>query len=120
MKLALKPDEFLISDYFAREHNNLPLLTLHAHIRDNFGYESDAIDTIMPQLARQSLKFVNWLPNPIHLSFSEQITPKTISTVQVNSFHIAPMLIKLSKHFSKIFMRKAFLHRYFADGMDEM
>merc|ERR1712222_200802 len=66
--------------------------------------------------------FVEWIPNNIKSSVCD-IPPKGLkmsSTFIGNSTAIQEMFKRVSEQFTAIFRRKAFLHWYTGEGMDEM
>ena len=66
--------------------------------------------------------FVEWIPNNIKASVCD-IPPKGLkmaSTFIGNSTSIQEMFKRVSEQFTLMFRRKAFLHWYTGEGMDEM
>jgi len=71
---------------------------------------------------KQAASFVEWIPNNIKSSVCD-IAPRgqTMSATFVgNSTSIQDVFKRVSEQFSVMFRRKAFLHWYLGEGMDEM
>jgi len=71
---------------------------------------------------KQSNLFVEWIPNNIKSSVCD-IPPqghKVAATFIGNSTSIQDMFKRVSEQFTLMFRRKAFLHWYIGEGMDEM
>merc|ERR1712157_318464 len=71
---------------------------------------------------KNSSYFVEWIPNNIKSSVCD-IPPKGLkmsSTFIGNSTAIQEMFKRVSEQFTAMFRRKAFLHWYTGEGMDEM
>merc|ERR1711904_141901 len=71
---------------------------------------------------KNSSYFVEWIPNNIKSSLCD-IPPKCLkmsSTFIGNSTAIQEMFKRVSEQFTAMFRRKAFLHWYTGEGMDEM
>lgn len=71
---------------------------------------------------RNSSYFVEWIPNNIKSSVCD-IPPKGLkmaSTFVGNSTAIQEMFRRVAEQFTSMFRRKAFLHWYTGEGMDEM
>lgn len=71
---------------------------------------------------KNSSFFVEWIPNNIKMSMCD-IPPtglKMSATFIGNSTAVQEMFKRVSEQFSKLFKRKAFLHLYTGEGMDEM
>lgn len=71
---------------------------------------------------RQSSYFVEWIPNSVKTAVCD-IPPKGFkmsSTFIGNSTAIQELFKRVSDQFSAMFKRKAFLHWYLGEGMDEM
>merc|ERR1711968_96481 len=71
---------------------------------------------------KNSSYFVEWIPNNIKSSVSD-IPPKGLkmaSTIIGSSTAIQELFKRVSEQFSSMFRRKAFLHWYTGEGMDEM
>jgi len=72
--------------------------------------------------SKQSSSFVEWIPNNIKSSVCD-IPPKGLkmaATFIGNSTSIQEMFKRVSEQFTLMFRRKAFLHWYLGEGMDEM
>ncbi|KAK9465829.1 Tubulin/FtsZ, GTPase domain-containing protein [Lipomyces arxii] len=79
-------------------------------------------DSVMAMKTRNSAYFVEWIPNNIQTSICN-IPPanlKTSATFIGNSTAIQELFLRTSGQFSAMFRRKAFLHWYTGEGMDEM
>jgi len=66
--------------------------------------------------------FVEWIPNNIKSSVCD-VPPKGLkmsTTFIGNSTSIQEMFKRVSEQFTLMFRRKAFLHWYIGEGMDEM
>ncbi|KAJ6959013.1 Tubulin beta-5 chain [Populus alba x Populus x berolinensis] len=71
---------------------------------------------------KNSSYFVEWIPNNVKSSVCD-IAPKGLtmaSTFVGNSTSIQEMFRRVSEQFTAMFRRKAFLHWYTGEGMDEM
>merc|ERR1711865_526331 len=71
---------------------------------------------------KNSSYFVEWIPNNIKSSVCD-ISPKGLKMAAVflgNSTAIQEMFKRVSEQFTAMFRRKAFLHWYTGEGMDEM
>ena len=71
---------------------------------------------------KNSRYFVEWIPNNIKSSICD-IPPKGLkmaATFIGNSTAIQELLKRVSEQFTAMFRRKAFLHWYTGEGMDEM
>ncbi|KAJ6712467.1 TUBULIN BETA-6 CHAIN [Salix purpurea] len=71
---------------------------------------------------KNSSYFVEWIPNNVKSSVCD-IPPTGLaisSTVMGNSTSIQEMFRRVSEQFTAMFRRKAFLHWYTGEGMDEM
>ncbi|EFC37980.1 beta-tubulin [Naegleria gruberi] len=68
--------------------------------------------------------FKEWVPNNIHTSVCKSISPdcptKSSATMVSNTSAIKTVFNKISDQFTVMFRRRAFLHQYLEDGMDEM
>jgi len=73
-------------------------------------------------LSKNQQYFVEWIPNNIKSSVCD-IPPtdlKMSTTFVGNSTSIQEMFKRVSEQFTLMFRRKAFLHWYIGEGMDEM
>jgi len=81
------------------------------------------IDDCMINMQQKNAQyFVEWIPNNIKSSCCD-IPPKDLkmsSTFIGNSTSIQEMFKRVSEQFALMFRRKAFLHWYIGEGMDEM
>merc|ERR1712072_337857 len=71
---------------------------------------------------KNSSYFVEWIPNNIKSAVCD-IPPRGLKmtvTFIGNSTAIQEMFKRVSEQFTAMFRRKAFLHRYTGEGMDEM
>merc|ERR1712057_138793 len=71
---------------------------------------------------KNSCYFVEWIPNNIKSSVCD-IPPKGLKMSAAfigNSTAIQEMFKRVSEQFTMMFRRKAFLHWYTGEGMDEM
>lgn len=71
---------------------------------------------------KNSSYFVEWIPNNIKSSICD-IPPKGLkmsATFLGNSTAIQEVFKRVGEQFNLMFRRKAFLHCYTAEGMDEM
>uniref|UniRef100_A0A4W3JTM3 Tubulin beta chain n=1 Tax=Callorhinchus milii TaxID=7868 RepID=A0A4W3JTM3_CALMI len=71
---------------------------------------------------RNSSNFVEWIPNNLKVAVCD-IPPRGLkmsSTFIGNNTAIQELFKRISEQFSLMFRRKAFLHWYTAEGMDEM
>ncbi|KAL6178231.1 hypothetical protein ACLB2K_049750 [Fragaria x ananassa] len=79
-------------------------------------------EQIMNVQNKNSSYFVEWIPNNVKSSVCD-IPPKGLtmsSTFIGNSTSIQEMFRRVSEQFTAMFRRKAFLHWYTGEGMDEM
>ena len=78
----------------------------------------DAID----YLSSHELPYKEWIPNNIKASVCD-IPPKGLKmavSFAGNSTAIQEMFKRVAEYFTAMFRRKAFLHWYTGEGMDEM
>jgi tubulin beta len=71
---------------------------------------------------KNSAYFVEWIPNNIqtaHCSIPPRYLPAS-STFVGNSTSIQDLFKRIGDQFTRMFRRKAFLHWYTGEGMDEM
>lgn len=96
-------------------------LTCSAIFRGNVSMKE--IEDQMRQVqARNSPYFVEWIPNNVQTSVCS-IPPRGLkmsATFVGNSTAIQDIFKRLGEQFSAMFRRKAFLHWYTGEGMDEM
>jgi len=71
---------------------------------------------------KQAASFVEWIPNNIKSSVCDvaPVGQSVSATFVGNSTSIQDMFKRVSEQFSVMFRRKAFLHWYLGEGMDEM
>jgi len=71
---------------------------------------------------REAGQFVEWIPNNIKSSICSVPTKqsKLSGTFIANSTAIQQVFLRIGEQFSHMFRRKAFLHTYTGEGMDEM
>ncbi|KAI0979900.1 hypothetical protein GJ496_001767 [Pomphorhynchus laevis] len=81
------------------------------------------VDEQMLQMqVKNSSYFVDWIPNNVKTAVCD-IPPKNLkmsATFIGNTTSIQEIFKRLSEHFTSMFRRKAFLHWYTGEGMDEM
>jgi len=71
---------------------------------------------------KNSPNFVQWIPNNIKVSFCD-VAPKGLkmsSTFIANSTSIKTTFERISNYFSAMYKRRAFLHSYLEEGMEEL
>lgn len=71
---------------------------------------------------KNSNYFVEWIPNNVQTTFCS-VPPRGLkmsSTFVGNSTSIQELFNRIGQQFSLMFRRKAFLHWYTSEGMDEM
>ena len=88
------------------------------HVHDEF-FAAFGSHSIRPGLM---FVFVEWIPNNVKSSVCD-IPPRGLSmssTFMGNSTSIQEMFRRVSQQFTAMFRRKAFLHWYTCEGMDEM
>ena len=73
-------------------------------------------------LAKNSAYFVEWIPNNVKTSVCEIPNPgmKMSCTFVGNTTAMQELFARISEQFAAMFKRKAFLHWYTGEGMDEM
>jgi len=79
-------------------------------------------DQMLNVQSKNTQYFVEWIPNNIKSSVCD-IPPKGLkmsTTFIGNSTSIQEMFKRVSEQFTLMFRRKAFLHWYIGEGMDEM
>ena len=84
------------------------------------------IPLVLPQMlnvvSKNSSYFVEWIPNNVKASICD-VPPKglkTSTTFVGNSTAIQEVWKRVAEQFTAMFRRKAFLHWYTGEGMDEM
>lgn len=96
-------------------------LTVSAIFRGQVG--GKAVEDAMHDIqTKQSDRFVEWIPNNIQHSLCDVAPPglRMSATFISNSTSIQALFKRTSEQFSLMFRRKAFLHWYTGEGMDEM
>jgi len=96
-------------------------LTASAMFRGNIRTQ-EVEDQMLKILNKNSPSFVEWIPHNIKSSVCN-IPPKNMkmsATFIGNSTAIQELFQRISSQFTAMFKRKAFLHWYTAEGMDEM
>merc|ERR1711934_1269665 len=71
---------------------------------------------------KNSQYFVEWIPNNVKTAVCD-VAPKDQKMASIfigNSTAIQDLFKRVSEHFTAMFRRKAFLHWYTDEGMDEM
>jgi len=78
-------------------------------------------DNLFLAQSRNQNSFVDWIPNNIKSSVCDIPPPgyKTAVTFVANSTAIQDVFRRVSDQFTAMFKRKAFLHSYREEGMDE-
>ncbi|OIR57557.1 MAG: tubulin beta chain [Amphiamblys sp. WSBS2006] len=79
-------------------------------------------DQMVSIQAKNSSQFVEWIPNGVKTAACD-VAPKGLkmsATFIGNSTSIQDLFRRVSDSFSSMFRRKAFLHWYIGEGMDEM
>ncbi|XP_072917630.1 tubulin beta-4 chain-like isoform X1 [Hemitrygon akajei] len=79
-------------------------------------------DQMLAIQTKNSNHFVEWIPNNVKVAVCD-IPPKGLkmsSTFIGNNTAIQELFRRISEQFSVMFRRKAFLHWYIGEGMDEM
>jgi len=84
---------------------------------------SKDVDTAMSTVQnKNSQYFVDWIPNNVNSSICD-IAPKGLNmaaTFVANSTSIQAVFKRISLQFSQMLKRKAFLHWYLSEGMEEL
>ncbi len=82
----------------------------------------DVDDEMVKVQTKDSSHFVEWIPNNLMTSVCSvpPTTSKTSATFVGNSTSIQTLFRRVSHQFSAMFKRKAFLHWYTGEGMDEL
>jgi tubulin beta len=96
-------------------------LTVSAIFRGNVSMK-EIDDQILSIQTKNSSYFVEWIPHNLHTTVCHQ-PPKGFKmsvTFIGNSTAIQELFKRIGKQFSSMFKRKAFLHWYTGEGMDEM
>ena len=96
-------------------------LTAAAYFRGKMSTK-EVDDQMIAVQNKNSDHFVEWIPNNIKSSVCD-IPPKGMSMSAAfigNSTSIQDLFKRVGEHFQAMFRRKAFLHWYTGEGMDEM
>jgi len=82
----------------------------------------DVDDEMLKVQSKDSERFVEWIPNNIKSSVCDVAPPgqEVAGTFIGNSTAIQEVFKRVSTQFTAMFRRKAFLHWYTNEGMDEM
>jgi len=105
----------------AADPRNGRYLTASAMFRGKMSTK-EVDENMMSVQNKNALYFVEWIPNNIKSSVCD-IPPKHLSmsvTFLGNSTAIQEMFRRISTQFTAMYRRKAFLHWYTGEGMDEM
>jgi len=95
-------------------------LTFASVFRGNVSMKQ--VDEQMMSAQRKASNFVEWIPNNIKTAVCS-IPPPNLdmsATFIANSTSVQDILKRISKNFTKMFKRKAFMHWYTGEGMDEI
>ena len=71
---------------------------------------------------KMSSQFVEWIPNNVKTALCD-IPPKGLkmsATFLANTTAIMELFKRVSTHFKAMYFRKAYIHQYLSEGMDEM
>jgi tubulin beta len=81
----------------------------------------EAEEQLWELTSKHSTLFTEWIPNSIQTSICPVATKdlKTSLTLLANSTSVKEVFRRISKQFTTMFRRKAFLHWYTEEGMDE-
>merc|ERR1712051_1044362 len=87
--------------------------------------ESKDVDQVMQILqqdeAKQATQFVDWIPNNIKSGICKLAGEEVMSATKIaNSTALKGIFQRLATQFGAMYRRKAFLHWYKGEGMDEM
>lgn len=100
--------------------SNFDIFTMQVNCRDNFAYESEIDSKVRLWLNESKLILTDWIPNNIHSSITEEISPRPSGNVLISSSHVINIFKKWGEMFTGQFRRRAFIHNYTSQGMDEM
>ena len=88
------------------------------------GYKASPKEIERTMLWIRSKSEFSWIPNDIKFSYCDIPPKQTLysysGTLLGNSTSIAEIFKRVGEQFSAMFTRKAFVHRYTSEGMDEM
>nr|ADD24174.1 Tubulin beta chain [Lepeophtheirus salmonis] len=95
-------------------------LTLAAVFRGNVSIKQ--IDEQMMNSQKKASNFVEWIPNNVKTAVCSIPPPDfdISATFIANSTSVQDILKRISKNFTRMFKRKAFVHWYTGEGMDEI
>jgi tubulin beta len=96
-------------------------LTVAAYFRGKVSMK-EVEDQMQAMQTKNSSYFVEWIPNNVQTAHCD-IPPRGLKmsvTFIGNSTAIQDVFKRISEQFSAMFKRKAFLHWYTGEGMDEM
>ncbi|KAK4695282.1 tubulin beta, partial [Phenoliferia sp. Uapishka_3] len=105
----------------ASDPRNGRYLTVAAYFRGKVSMR-EVEDSMMSVQQKNSAYFVEWIPNNIQTAHCD-IAPRDVKmavTFIGNSTAIQDLFKRVGEQFSAMFKRKAFLHWYTGEGMDEM
>lgn len=105
----------------ASDPRNGRYLTVAAFFRGNVSVK-EVEDEMLKVQTRNSSYFVEWIPNNVQTAICS-VPPKDLdmsATFIGNSTSIQELFRRIGNQFSAMFKRKAFLHWYTSEGMDEM
>ncbi|KAJ1796242.1 Tubulin beta-3 chain [Coemansia sp. RSA 2399] len=79
-------------------------------------------DTILGYTEKNSSYFIEWIPNSTQIAVCDvpRFDLDISSTFLGNNTAIQELFARISEQFSKLFRRKAFIHWFTDEGMDEM
>ncbi|XP_015507719.1 tubulin beta-1 chain-like [Parus major] len=89
---------------------------------DNFVFGEEVDEQMLNVQNKNSSYFVEWIPNNVKTAVCD-IPPRGLkmsATFIGNSTAIQELFKRISEQFTAMFRRKAFLHWYTGEGMDEM
>ena len=105
----------------ACDPRNGKYLTVAAIFRGSVAMK-EVDDQMVAMQTKNSAYFVEWIPSNVKTAVCN-VPPKNLkmsSTFIANTTAIKALFERLIEQFSKMFKRKAFLHFYTGEGMDEM
>ncbi|GAM27371.1 hypothetical protein SAMD00019534_105460 [Acytostelium subglobosum LB1] len=105
----------------ASDPRNGKYLTASALFRGKI-YTKEVDEAMLSIQNKQSQHFVEWIPNNIKSSICD-VPPVGLpmsATFIGNSTSIQELFTRVSSQFTKMFRRKAFLHPYLNEGMEEL
>ena len=96
-------------------------ITASAMFRGNMP-TSEVEESMASKSQKNSSNFIEWIPYNIQVSICD-IPPKGLrmsATLIANSTSVSTVYRRIGEQFTNLFRRKAFLHWYTGQGMDEM